>query len=128
MSVPPLVGSGFVVVRTADTRVTAFDAATGERRWRYQSQVPALTVRTAAQMKFSPAGILVGQANGRLLALDAQGKMVFDAVIAQPKGITEVERLVDVVGSPFVDGRMMCAAAFRPLTTKPASPCGPTRI
>lgn len=113
MSVPPLVGSGFVLVRTADTRITAFDALTGERRWRYQSQVPALTVRAAGQMKFSPAGVLVGQANGRLLALDGNGRTVFDAVVAQAKGITEVERLVDVVGTPLVDARMMCAAAFQ---------------
>ena len=113
MSVPPLIGSGFVIVRTTDTRVTAFDAVTGERRWHYQSQVPALTVRAPAQMRFSPAGVLVGQANGRLLALNARGETVFDAVIAQPKGTTEVERLVDVVGAPMVDARMMCAAAFQ---------------
>ncbi len=113
MSVPPLVGSGFVIVRTTDTRITAFDAMTGERRWRYQSQVPALTVRAASQMRFSPAGVLVGQANGRLLALDGNGRTVFDAVVAQAKGITEVERLVDVVGTPLVDARMMCAAAFQ---------------
>ena len=113
MSVPPLIGSGFVIVRTTDTRVTAFDAVTGERRWHYQSQVPALTVRAPAQMRFSPAGVLVGQANGRLLALNARGETVFDAVIAQPKGTTEVERLVDVVGAPMVDARMMCAAALQ---------------
>ncbi len=113
MSVPPLVGAGFVIVRTADTRITAFDATSGERRWRYQSQVPALTVRAASQMRFSPAGILVGQANGRLLALDGQGKTIFDIVVAQPKGITEVERLCDVVGTPLVDQNMMCAAAFQ---------------
>lgn len=113
MSVPPLVGAGFVIVRTADTRITAFDAASGERRWRYQSQVPALTVRAASSMRFSPAGILVGQSNGRLLALDGQGKTIFDIVVAQPKGITEVERLCDVVGTPLVDQNMMCAAAFQ---------------
>ena len=106
VSVPPLVGSGFVFVRTADTRITAFDAASGERRWRYQSQVPSLTVRAPSQMRFSPAGVLVGQANGRLLALDGNGRTVFEALVAQPKGITEVERLVDVVGTPLVDANM----------------------
>ncbi|MGN1209617.1 MAG: outer membrane protein assembly factor BamB [Duodenibacillus sp.] len=113
MSMPPLVGSGFVFARTTDTRVTAFNALSGERRWRHQSQVPALTVRAPGQMVFSPAGVLVGQGNGRLLALDANGRTVFEAPVAQAKGITEVERLVDVVGTPMVDGRMMCAAAFQ---------------
>ena len=113
VSVPPLVGSGFVFVRTSDTRITAFDAVSGERRWRYQSQVPSLTVRAPSQMRFSPAGILAGQANGRLLALDGNGRTVFEVLVAQPKGITEVERLVDVVGTPLVDANMMCASAFQ---------------
>ena len=52
-------------------------------------------------MAWSPAGILVGQANGRLMALNPNdGRVVFDAVIGQAKGITEVERLIDVVGRP----------------------------
>ncbi len=113
VSVPPLVGSGFVFVRTADTRITAFDVTSGERRWRYQAQVPSLTVRAPSQMRFSPAGVLAGQANGRLLALDGNGRTVFEAPVAQAKGITEVERLVDVVGTPLVDANMMCAAAFQ---------------
>jgi outer membrane protein assembly factor BamB len=112
-TVPPLVGSGFIIVRTDDTRISAYDAASGERRWRYQSQVPALTVRVASQMRFSPAGVLIGQSNGKLLALGPDGRQVFDAVIAQAHGITEVERLCDVVGAPYVDQNMMCAAAFQ---------------
>ncbi|HBC70328.1 MAG: outer membrane protein assembly factor BamB [Duodenibacillus sp.] len=112
-TVPPLVGSGFIIVRTDDTRISAYDAASGERKWRYQSQVPSLTVRVASKMRFSPAGVLVGQSNGKLLALGPDGRQVFDAVIAQAHGITEVERLCDVVGTPYVDQNMMCAAAFQ---------------
>ena len=89
MSVPPLVGAGFVIVRTADTRITAFDAASGERRWRYQSQVPALTVRAASSMRFSPAGILVGQSNGRLLALDGHEDIDLAALEPLRDKITE---------------------------------------
>lgn len=113
VNVPPLVGSGFVIVRTADTRVSAFNAQTGERRWHNQAQVPSLTVNVFNQMRFSPAGVLVGQSGGRLSAYDGQGKTVFDAMVALPRGITEVERLADVVGAPLVDQHMMCAAAFQ---------------
>lgn len=111
--VPPLVGQGRVIVKTADTRVTAFDLVTGERVWRYQGQAPALTLQGFSQMAWAPAGILVGQANGRLLALSLDGKVVFDAVIGQAHGITEVERLIDVVGRPWVDQQLMCAATFQ---------------
>lgn len=114
VEVPPLVGAGRVIVKTSDTRITAFDIITGQRVWHYQGQAPALTLRTFSQMAWSPAGVLIGQANGRLLALNPNdGRVVFDAVIGQAKGITEVERLIDVVGRPWVDQELMCAAAFQ---------------
>lgn len=72
-----------------------------------------MTLQTYRALAWSPAGILVGQANGRLLALSARGEVVFDAVISESHGITEVERLVDVVGRPWVDAQMMCAATFQ---------------
>lgn len=59
--VPPLVGQGLVVVKTSDTRITAFDVVTGERRWHYQGQAPALTLQAFSQMTWSPAGILAGR-------------------------------------------------------------------
>ena len=114
IDVPPLVGAGRVVVKSSDTRITGFDLITGARVWRYQGQVPALTLKVFSQMTWSPAGVLIGQANGRLLALNPNdGKVVFDAVIGQAKGITEVERLIDVVGRPWVDNELMCAATFQ---------------
>ena len=114
IAVPPLVGAGRVVVKTTDTRITGFDLITGERAWHDQSQAPALSLQVFSQMAWAPAGILIGQANGRLLALNPEkGNVIFDAVIGQARGITEVERLIDVVGRPWVDQEMMCAAAFQ---------------
>lgn len=111
---PPLVGMNHVIVRTSDTRITAFDLITGDRSWFYQGQAPALTLRDFTQMAWSPAGILIGQPNGRLLALNPQdGSVVFDALIGQAKGVTEVERLIDVVGRPWVDNEIMCASTFQ---------------
>lgn len=112
-TIAPLVGNGLVVTTTADARTTGFDIATGHVLWHYQSQAPALTLRVDRSMVWSAAGILIGQSNGRLLVLNHLGQVVFDAVIAEPHGITEVERLVDVVGRPWVDAQLMCAAAFQ---------------
>ena len=81
---------------------------------RAKHDAPALTLRGFSQMAWSPAGALVGQANGRLMAMNpADGRVIFDAVIGQAKGLTEVERLIDVVGRPWVDQELMCAAAFQ---------------
>ncbi len=114
VEIPPLVGAGRVIVKSSDTRITGFDLITGQRSWRYQGQTPALTVRAYSAMTWSPAGVLVGQANGRLIALNPNdGSVVFEALIGQAKGITEVERLIDVVGRPWVDQELMCAASFQ---------------
>jgi outer membrane protein assembly factor BamB len=109
----PLVGHGLVIVRTADTRVTAFDATTGEQRWRYQRQAPTLTVKNASQMKFFGPMILVGQSNGFILGLSPQGRPVWQALISEARGITEVERLVDILGEPMANGDLLCATAFQ---------------
>ena len=109
----PLVGNGLVIVRTADTRVTAFDASSGEQRWRYQRQAPSLTIKNASGMIFFGPMILVGQSNGYLLGLSAEGRPVWQALISEARGITEVERLVDILGTPMVNRDLLCASAFQ---------------
>ena len=113
MDAVPLVGNGLVVVRTADTRVTAFDAMSGQQRWRYQRQAPSLTIKNASGMMFFGPMILVGQSNGYLLGLSAEGRPVWQALISEARGITEVERLVDILGSPMLSGDLLCASAFQ---------------
>ena len=113
MDAVPLVGNGLVVVRTADTRVTAFDASTGEQRWRYQRQAPSLTIKNASGMLFFGPMILVGQSNGYLLGLSPEGRPVWQALVSEARGITEVERLVDILGTPMVNQDLLCASAFQ---------------
>lgn len=47
---PPVVVQDMVIVRTADTRITALKASTGEVQWTYQRTQPALTVRVPTVM------------------------------------------------------------------------------
>lgn len=113
MDAVPLVGHGLVIVRTSDTRVTAFDAMTGEQRWRYQRQAPSLTVKTASSMIFFGPMVLVGQSNGYLLGLSLDGKPMWQSLVSEARGITEVERLVDVMGTPLHHEDLLCASAFQ---------------
>ena len=51
---------------------------------------------------------------GKLLALDlSNGNIGWEATVATPKGASELERLVDVVGRPVVDAERVCASAYR---------------
>lgn len=111
---PPVIAHDLVIVRTTDYRITAYGASDGEQKWTYQKNAPALNVRLPVQMIASGPLLFAGQPNGQMVLIDiASGRAVFEFAVAQPKGITEVERLVDVVGAPAVKDDMLCGAAFQ---------------
>lgn len=115
---PPVVVQDMVIVRTADTRITALKASTGEVQWTYQRTQPALTVRVPTVMTAMQNVLFAGQPNGHMVVLDiGSGQQVFEFPVGQPKGITEVERLIDVVGAPAMDGNMFCASAYQGAVT-----------
>lgn len=114
VAVPPLVGHDLVVVRSTDNRVTAFESKTGEKRWVFQKQQPALSLRTEAEMVFSGDQILVGFPGGRLDALTlTNGASHWEAGVSEPRGATEVERLSDVLGVPALQDDQVCAVSYQ---------------
>ena len=111
---PPESQEGIIVVRTGDGRIHGLDAATGKRRWIYQRATPALSVRTHAGVVVIQGGVFAGFPGGRLVALAlANGNIGWEAVVALPRGTTELERVADVTSLPVIDGKQACAAAFQ---------------
>ena len=41
------------------------------------------------------------------------GKLLWEATVAQPKGVTEIERIADITSLPFVDGPLVYAVAYQ---------------
>lgn len=110
----PAVGQGLVIVRSVDNRIAAFDAESGSRRWVAQRPAPSLTLRTAPGMVIAGATAYVGLPGGRLLALaTANGGARWEMAVGDPKGTTELERIADLSGMPFVAGRDVCAVAYQ---------------
>lgn len=110
----PSVADGTVVVRASDNRVLAFDANTGKRLWNFQRQNPSLVLRNAGGIAVIPGTAFIGMPGGRLVALALNsGAPRWDVALAQPKGANELERIADVVGSPLVIGREICAVAYQ---------------
>jgi outer membrane protein assembly factor BamB len=111
---PPLVGHGLVLVRSTDNRVTAFEAASGARRWVFQKQQPALTLHGETEMVFAGDNVLVGFPSGRIGAIAlSNGAGRWEAGVSEPKGATEVERLSDVLGVPGMVADEVCATSFQ---------------
>lgn len=111
---PPLVLEDVVIARTSDTRVFALDAADGKRRWLYQRAAPALVVRTSVGAINAGNLIYSGFPGGKLVALNrTNGGVRWEGTVASPKGATEVERVSDVVGFPWLLDREICAVAYQ---------------
>ncbi len=110
----PLVVGGSIVVQGADQRLWAFNAANGERFWTAESRAPALLLQQASGITVQGDNLLVGTALGRIESFaSANGTLQWQATLARPRGITEVERVVGIVGAPAVAGSMVCARAYQ---------------
>ncbi len=110
----PAVGDGVVAVRSGDNQIYLFDARTGSRKWNYQRATPALSVRSTGAPVFADQYVFAGFPGGKLVALSLQnGAPVWEGAVSLPKGATELDRVADVVATPAVDGRQLCAVAFQ---------------
>ena len=105
---PPAIGRGVVVARTNDGRVYGFSARNGDRLWVHETTAPLLTLRGLSAPVIVDNRVLVGLDNGRLISLALRdGDVQWERPIAAPTGRSELERLVDIDGTPLVlDGNV----------------------
>ncbi len=109
----PFVAGGRVFVLAGDRSVNAFDGQTGRKLWTQQRPTEPLILRQSGVMLAVGDTLVVGLA-GRLAGLNpGNGSIRWEAPIASPRGINDVERLVDLVGRVSRDGDTVCARAFQ---------------
>lgn len=110
----PDVAGDLVIVRSADSRIFAFDARDGRRRWVYQRATPSLAVRTPAGTVLRAQYVFAGFPGGKLVALaQSNGGLRWEGAVAQPRGTTELERMSDVTGLPWIGDGQACAVAHQ---------------
>jgi outer membrane protein assembly factor BamB len=111
---PPESQDGTVVARTGDGRIHGLDVASGKPKWEYQRTTPALSLRTHAGLVIERGAVFVGFPGGRLVGISlANGNVGWEAVVALPRGATELERVADITSLPVIDGLRICAVAFQ---------------
>jgi outer membrane protein assembly factor BamB len=105
---------GLVIVRTGDNHIFGLDATDGTRKWVYERVAPALSLRSSVGIVVDSGAVYAGFAGGKLVAIRADnGKLLWEATVAQPKGVTEIERIADITSLPFVDGPLVYAVAYQ---------------
>lgn len=110
----PVVGQGYVVVRTVDNRIVGFDAATGAKKWTVQRPSPPLTLRNAPGMVIVGKDVIVAQPGGKLVSLIlATGAPRWEIAVGEARGATELERVTDIGGTPVVLDNDVCAVSYQ---------------
>lgn len=109
----PLVAGDRVFVLSSDRTVIAWDAATGHRLWTQSRPGEPLVLRQAGVLVAAGDAVLAGF-SGRLVALHpSTGAVRWDSAITVPRGVNDIEKLVDLVGRPWRDGDTVCVRAFQ---------------
>ena len=109
----PFVAGERVFVLAADRSVNAFDGQTGRKLWTQQRPSEPLVLRQSGVMLAVGDMLVVGLA-GRLAGMSpSTGSIQWEAPIATPRGINDVERLVDLAGRVSRVGDNVCVRAFQ---------------
>ena len=110
---PPLVGGERVFMMMADRSILAFDLTSGQRLWMQQRPGEPLVLKQNGVLIPFQNTLLVGL-GGRLTAINPDnGQLKWDVPVANPRGINDLERLVDLVAKPSRVDNSVCVRAFQ---------------
>lgn len=110
---PPLVAGARVFVLGADRSVSAFDGQSGRRLWSQTRSGEALVLRQPGVLMAVGDTLVVGL-SGRLVGMHPlNGAVRWEVPVATPRGINDVERLVDLVAGVSRQGNSVCVRAFQ---------------
>ncbi|MBV7414830.1 MULTISPECIES: outer membrane protein assembly factor BamB [unclassified Aeromonas] len=109
----PAVEDGRVVVLTTSGRLIALDTDEGKQQWTLSEEQPPLTLRSASAPVITNGAVLYGRADGKVgIALLSNGQPVRQSKVADPRGATELDRMVDVDATPLIAGDELYAIAY----------------
>ena len=111
---PPTGNGDIVAVQTGDGKLFALEHDSGEVRWIYDTQMPVLTLRGTATPTILDDIVYAGFATGMVVAVDiSSGAPLWEQRIMLPEGRSELQRMVDVDGTPLVDRNFVYAVAYQ---------------
>ncbi|MCU6433169.1 outer membrane protein assembly factor BamB [Undibacterium sp. Jales W-56] len=110
----PAVAKDVVVVRSIDNKIAAYDIETGVKKWSVERPLPILTLRIIPGIAIAEPAAIVALPGGKLASFSLNnGGLRWEVAAADPKGATELERIVDVSGTPVIAGADVCVVAYQ---------------
>jgi len=110
---PAVADDASIYVQTQDGKLVSLDRNTGQQQWFYDSGIPRLTVMGTASPKLSGNQVVTGFGNGKLVSLNTNnGQVLWEHRVAEGKGRTDLERLVDLDAPPTLIEGMVLASGL----------------
>ena len=120
----PKIGDLGVIVRQEDNKVLAYDKVGGKLLWSISKRTMPLILHAQSDMGFVgdestgltaiKKSLAVNLAGGELILLNSKtGSVLWEKRLAFPKGQNEVERIVDLLGAPFLDNQEICTSVYQ---------------
>jgi outer membrane protein assembly factor BamB len=120
----PKIGELGVIVRQEDNKVLAYDKVGGKLLWSISKRTMPLILHAQSDMSFVGVenkglatiqkDLAVNLAGGELILLNSKtGSVLWEKRLAFPKGQNEVERIVDLLGAPFLDDQEICTSVYQ---------------
>lgn len=110
----PSVGFGDAALRGRDGTLAVLDAESGELRWRQSRSQPPLTLQGQGRVLMFPDALVAGFDDGTLAAYAREdGQEVWSQTVAVPTGRTDVDRMVDIDGTPMFAEGVFYAASYQ---------------
>ncbi|RZP23483.1 MAG: hypothetical protein EVA26_00590 [Burkholderiaceae bacterium] len=120
----PKIGELGVIVRQEDNKVLAYDKVGGKLLWSISKRSMPLILHAQSDMRFVgdeskglttiKKDLAVNLAGGELILLNSKtGSVLWEKRLAFPKGQNEVERIIDLLGAPFLDNQEICTSVYQ---------------
>ena len=113
----PLITADRVIVRSNDGRVFGLDPADGSRKWVFDRGLPTLSVRGNSSPVLGQGITYIGYDDGSIIALRVEdGLRVWEQIVAEPDGRTELDRMADIDGEIQVGADEVVATSYHGTT------------
>ncbi|GLP95090.1 outer membrane protein assembly factor BamB [Paraferrimonas sedimenticola] len=109
----PLVAEGLVIVHTGAGSIVALNVDNGEEAWKYEAQIPPLTLRGTSSPSYDSGGVFVGSADGKVSVLVVNnGQVAWEVPTLQVKGNNELDRVADIDVKPLIVGDTLYVVGY----------------
>ncbi len=103
-----------VMVSANNSVFYGLDLSSGQLVWQFASSVPKMSIRGTAKPKLlDVTTVSFSGADGRIYALNIDtGKPIWSHRIAQAKGTSEIERMMDLDGSAVINNNQLYSTSY----------------